>query len=61
MMIGLKRALIWCKSTIDDARIIRVTSLTDIFARVDTGYIVHTDMRSHTGDIMSMDMVEIYS
>ena len=50
----LKRVLSWVKETIDENRIIGSESLTYVYTRIDASYLVHSDMRSHTGGSISM-------
>ena len=45
--------MVYYKNTINDIRVIGATSLTDVFTWIDAAYAVHSDMRSHTGGIMS--------
>ena len=57
----LRRCLTWIKQSIDDVRIIGVTSLEDPFTWIDAAYEVYENMRRHTGGTMSMGWRVIHS
>ena len=42
------------RKIIDDERIIGEKSFTDLYTWIDAAYVVHIDMRSHTGIAISM-------
>ena len=49
-----KRVLSWLKVNIDDKRIIVAENPTDIYMWIYAAYVVHGNMRSHTGGAISM-------
>lgn len=57
----LKRVLIWCKNTINDARVVGATSFTDMLTWIDAAYAVHTSIKIHTGGVMPMVIGAVHS
>ena len=52
--MGKLRTIIgFIKRTIDDVRVIGATSITEIMTFVDSSSVVHDNMRSHIGGIVS--------
>ena len=50
----LKHGLVYIKNTIDGKRVIRASSLSELFTWIDTAYAVHPNMRGHTECAMYM-------
>ena len=50
----LRRCLGFIKRTIDDKRIIGADSLEEMYVWVDAAHAVHSNMRGHTGGVISM-------
>ena len=56
----LKRVLDFVKKMKTDERTIGAKTLSQIWNFIDASHAVHENMRSHTGGIMSMDLVLIH-
>jgi len=52
----IKRILQFVKGTINDKRIIVANGLNDLLTWVDAAYVMHPNMRSHTGGCMSFGL-----
>lgn len=52
----LKRVLTYVNCTIDDSKIIGAHDLTKIFTWIDAAYAMNLDMKSQTGEAMSMGL-----
>lgn len=49
----LDRLLDFSRDTLEDHRVLGALSLEELFTWVDTSFVVHPNMRSHTGSTMS--------
>jgi hypothetical protein len=53
----LKRVLEYLNGTLEDVRIIGADDLSKMKTWVDTSYVVHMDMKSHTGGVVSFGVM----
>ena len=56
----LRRYISYLNQTLDDAWIIEVFNLTDLFKWVDVSYAVHSNIHSHTGGFISLGCGMLY-
>ena len=52
---------IYIRGAIDDVRVIRATSLNDIFTWIDTAYTINSDMKNQTGGTMLLGIRVLYA
>ena len=57
----LRRYISYLNQTLDDAWIIEVFNLTDLFTWVDVSYAVHSKIHSYTGGFISLGCQMLYS